>query len=161
MPMIEVSVRNADLANADDAAAVLELLNGYAMDEMGQGKPFAQEIRDRLIAELRRQSNAVVLLAFSDGAPAGLAISFVGFSTFKARPLLNIHDFCVSPNFQGKGVGKALMSAIEREARQRECCKVTLEVREDNLRAQKLYLACGFDAGKKGGDAMLFWGKTL
>ena len=128
---------------------------------MGQGKPFSDEHRQRLIPELRKQTNAVVLLAFSGGFPAGLALCFVGFSSFKARPLLNIHDFCVSPQFQGQGIGKQLMAAVEQEARTRGCCKVTLEVRDDNQRAQKLYLAAGFEPGKPGGDAMLFWGKSL
>lgn len=159
--MTEVTIRSADLANSADSNAVFDLLNGYAIDEMGQGKPFSDEIRQRLVPELQKQPNAVVLLAFSDDAPSGLAICFVGFSSFKAKPLLNIHDFCVSPQFQGQGIGQKLMSAVEAEARARGCCKVTLEVREDNARAQALYLKCGFDPGKKDGDAMLFWGKTL
>jgi ribosomal protein S18 acetylase RimI-like enzyme len=161
MPMTEITIRKADLANAADASAVFELLNGYAIDEMGQGQPFSDEIRLRLIPELRKQPNAIVMLAFSSGQPAGLAICFVGFSSFRAKPLLNIHDFCVSPQFQGQGIGQKLMAAVESEARSNGCCKVTLEVREDNLRAQSLYLKCGFDPGKRGGDAMLFWGKRL
>lgn len=159
--MTEITVRHADLANADDAAAVYDLLNGYAVDEMGQGKPFSEDHRQRLIPELQKQQNAVVILAFAGAAPAGLAISFIGFSTFKVQPLLNIHDFCVSPQFQGQGVGKMLMAAVEAEARSRGCGKISLEVREDNVRAQALYLKCGFDPGTRGGDAMLFWNKRF
>lgn len=159
--MTEVLTRPANLADSADAAAVFDLLNGYAVDQMGQGKPFADEFRGQLIPELRKQTNAVILLAFLDEAPVGLAICFLGFSSFKAKPLLNIHDFCVSPQCQGQGIGKKLMAAVEAEARARGCCKVTLEVRDDNARAKSLYLKCGFDPGKTGEDAMLFWGKTL
>ncbi len=159
--MTEITVRLADLTNPTDAAAVYELLNSYAVDEMGQGKPFSPEHRQQLIPELQKQQNAVVILAFAGAAPAGLAISFIGFSTFKVQPLLNIHDFCVSPQFQGQGVGKKLMAAVEAEARSRGCCKISLEVREDNARAQALYLKCGFDPGTRGGDAMLFWNKRF
>lgn len=164
--MTDLIVRLANLDDNADATCVFELLNGYAVDPMGQGKPFSSEIRERLIPELRKQANAVILLAFAKElpntlAPAGLAVCFVGFSTFRARPTLNIHDFCVSPDFQGKGVGKHLMAGVEREARSRGCCKLTLEVRDDNLRAQKLYTACGFEAGQRGGDAQQFWGKVL
>jgi ribosomal protein S18 acetylase RimI-like enzyme len=159
--MTDLAIRLADLNNVRDGEAVFELINGYAMDPMGQGKPFSSEIRERLIPELRKQANAVVLLAFSSHAPVGLAVCFVGFSTFRAKPILNIHDFCVSPHYQGQGVGKKLMAAVEQQARARGCAKVTLEVRDDNERAQRLYLACGFDAGNRGGDAMQFWGKVL
>lgn len=159
--MTSLQIRLANLADTADGEAVFELLNSYAIDLMGQGKPFSSDIRERLVPELKKQANAVVLLAFADSIPAGLAICFVGFSTFRVRPLLNIHDFCVSPQFQGQGVGKQLMAAVEQEARARGCCKVTLEVRDDNHRAKKLYLASGFEAGKPGGDAMLFWGKPL
>jgi ribosomal protein S18 acetylase RimI-like enzyme len=166
IPMTELNIRLADLDDKADQLCVFELLNGYACDPMGQGKPFSNEIRERLIPELKKQANAVILLAFADEppiplAPAGLAICFVGFSTFRAKPILNIHDFCVSPEYQGQGVGKKLMAAVEQDARARGCAKVTLEVRDDNARAQKLYVACGFDAGKRGGDAMQFWGKTV
>ncbi len=159
--MTSLEIRLANLTDTADGAAVFELLNTYAIDIMGQNKPFSDDIRERLVPELRKQANAVVLLAFSGGVPAGLAICFVGFSTFRVRPLLNIHDFCVSPQFLGQGVGKQLMAAVEQEARARGCCKVTLEVRDDNHRAKKLYLATGFEPGKPGSDAMLFWGKVL
>jgi ribosomal protein S18 acetylase RimI-like enzyme len=161
IPMTDLAIRLANLSDARDGEAVFDLINGYAIDPMGQGKPFSSEIKERLVPELRKQTNAVVLIAFSGDAPAGLAVCFVGFSTFRAKPILNIHDFCVSPQYQGQGIGKKLMVAVEQEARARGCAKVTLEVRDDNERAQKLYLACGFDSGKRGGDAMQFWGKTL
>jgi hypothetical protein len=40
--------------------------------------------------------------------------------------------------------------AIEAEATRRDCCKLTLEVREDNPRAESLYRALGFRAGSAG-----------
>mgnify|MGYP001335276847 CR=1 FL=1 len=159
--MTEVAVRLADLSDQSDGEAIVELLNGYAIDPMGQGAPFSEEHRRRLVPELQKQPHALALLAFIEGEPAGLAICILGFSTFRLKPVLNIHDFCVAERFQGRGVGKRLMAGVEEEARRRGCCKITLEVREDNLRAQALYLKCGFDPGKRGGDAMLFWGKSL
>jgi ribosomal protein S18 acetylase RimI-like enzyme len=73
----------------------------------------------------------------------------VGASTFHARPLLNIHDLAVMPEWRGHGVGTALLGAIEGRALQRSCCKVTLEVQDDNQRARALYERCGF------GDAVV------
>jgi ribosomal protein S18 acetylase RimI-like enzyme len=65
------------------------------------------------------------------------------FSTFYAKKVLNVHDLAVNPAFRGNGVGEALLAAVEKEAKEENCCKITLEVREDN-RAQNLYERFGF-----------------
>jgi ribosomal protein S18 acetylase RimI-like enzyme len=98
----------------------------------------------------------LVLLAFVDEGPVGLAICFQGFSTFLAQPLLNVHDLAVLPEARGRGVGDALLAAIEAEARRRGCCKVTLEVREDNPVARRLYVRNGFTAGQAAGGAVQY-----
>ncbi|MDP7573186.1 MAG: GNAT family N-acetyltransferase, partial [Myxococcota bacterium] len=76
--------------------------------------------------------------------PVGVAVCFLGFSTFQARPLLNIHDLAVLPEWRGRGVGRALLAAAEDRARQRGCCKLTLEVQDSNRRALQLYERFGF-----------------
>jgi ribosomal protein S18 acetylase RimI-like enzyme len=43
---------------------------------------------------------------------------------------------------QGRGVGKALMAALEASARQRGATLLTLSVRRDNLAARRLYESC-------------------
>jgi ribosomal protein S18 acetylase RimI-like enzyme len=85
-----------------------------------------------------------VLLALEGERPVGMAICFVGFSTFQARPLLNIHDLAVVPDCRGQGIGRALLAEAEKQALLRGCCKLTLEVREDNLPARSLYERFGF-----------------
>jgi len=68
----------------------------------------------------------------------------LGFSTFQARPLLNIHDLAVVPDWRGQGIGRALLEAVEVEAIQRGCCKITLEVQDANRQARGLYERYGF-----------------
>ena len=84
------------------------------------------------------------MLAFVDGEPAGLAICFEGFSTFQCRPLLNIHDLIVSTNHRGKGLSKLLLKKTEEIARRLGCCKLTLEVLEENSIARNAYRSFGF-----------------
>ena len=84
------------------------------------------------------------LLAFDGDRPVGIALCFVGFSSFKAKPLLNIHDLAVLPDYRGQGIGRQLLAAVEQTAREKGHCAVTLEVDEQNQRAQKTYLAAGF-----------------
>ena len=68
----------------------------------------------------------------------------VGFSSFRGKPLINIHDVAVSPAARGQGIGRKLLAAVETEARSLGCGKVTLEVRSDNARAMGLYRSVGF-----------------
>ena len=141
---MSIDITDADLENEAHAQALLAVLDSYATDPMGGGAPLASEVRRRLIPALREQANALVLLAFAEGAAVGLANCFYGFSTFAARPLLNVHDLAVVPGFRGRGVGRALLAAVDERARARGCVKVTLEVREDNAQARGLYQAHGF-----------------
>jgi GNAT superfamily N-acetyltransferase len=140
----QVTIVQADLARTDHQEVVLQLLNGYASDPMGDGKPLSEQARRDLIPRLRQHPTTIIFLAYADDAPVGLAICFLGFSTFAARPLINIHDFYVVASSRGSGVGRRLMEEIERHARDLGCCKLTLEVLENNRRARSLYAAAGF-----------------
>jgi GNAT superfamily N-acetyltransferase len=144
MSQSSVVVVEADLARSEHQEATLQLLNGYAMDPMGDGRPLAESVRRDLIPGLRAHPTTMVFLAFQGHEPVGLAVCFRGFSTFAARPLLNMHDFFVMPSVRGAGVGRLLLAAIETRAREIGCCKLTLEVQENNQRAQHVYAAAGF-----------------
>ena len=137
-------IRRANLADRNDARDVLTLLDEYARDLMGGGKPLPDDVKSRLPGDLAERPGAVVLLARSGKTAAGLAIAFEGYSTFRARPLLNLHDFVVGAAFRGRGVALALLDALETEARDRGCCKITLEVLENNGRARDIYARFGF-----------------
>jgi ribosomal protein S18 acetylase RimI-like enzyme len=134
----------ADLDDAAHASAVIDVLDSYASDPVGGGKPLAADVRARLVPALKTQSNAVIVLAFDGEMPVGLAVCFLGFSTFKARALLNVHDLAVIPKYRGRGIGRALLDFVERYARERDCCKLTLEVQDANARARGLYASFGF-----------------
>ena len=152
-----ITVKIADYEDPHDAAALLNILNSYSRDAMGQGHNLDPYVIENLIAELEDFPTAVSFLAYADGQPAGLANCFLGLSTFSARRLMNIHDLAVLPEFRGQGVGRRLLEAVETRARQMRCCKITLEVRDDN-RAKALYLRHGY---KSGNPEMLFWTKGL
>ncbi|WP_374414717.1 N-acetyltransferase family protein [Novosphingobium colocasiae] len=163
LPVDALTVRLADYGDATDAAAVIDLLDAYARDPMGGGAPLADRVRTSLVSMLAAHPGAFTLLAFLDGRPAGFANCFTGLSTFAARPLVNIHDIAVAPGQRGTGIGKALMLAIEAEARVRGACKITLEVLSGNVRAKALYAALGYGdyaLDPQAGTAQ-FWEKKL
>ena len=140
----EVTVIEADLSRPDHQAATLHLLNAYAKDPMGDGRPLSDFARQNLIPGLREHPTTLVFLAFRNSAPVGIAICFNGFSTFKARPLVNISDYFVFPGHRGLGIGRSLLSLIEQHARELGCCRLTLEVQENNHHARHVYSYAGF-----------------
>ncbi len=156
----------ADLADPRHQRAVVELLDGYAGTPMGGGASLSPDARERLIPALRQQANRLVLLAMVENEPVGVAVCFEGFSTFEAKPLVNIHDLAVQPDFQGRGIGRRLLAEIEDRARQRGCCRVTLEVLEHNHAARGLYRNVGYqgDGSPRDGtehEATYFLKKSL
>ncbi|MCM2370218.1 GNAT family N-acetyltransferase [Aporhodopirellula aestuarii] len=143
----------ADYRLKTHRVAILRLLSEYSADPAigGSGLPFA--VRQRVVDELARRDNAVSLLAVDDGndngdddgfRPVGLINAFETFSTFTAMPVLNIHDVMVTRSHRGRGIGRQLIEAATDVAKQRGCCKVTLEVYRGNQAAAKLYRSCDF-----------------
>ncbi len=157
---MNLHVREADLADRRDADSVVAIVDSYALDPIGGGKALAEDVRGRIIPALRDHPTTLVLLAFVAEEPVGVAVCFFGLSTFNARPLLNIHDLAVLPEHRGKGVGRALLRAAEEHARRKDCCKLTLEVRDDNARARGLYQSFGFE-DFIGESATVFLAKPL
>ena len=119
-----VRIAEARFDDPVHCAGIVEVLNAYAGDPMGGGEPLAADVRERLVPRLRTQPTVLVLLAFADERPVGVAVCFWGFSTFQARPLLNVHDLAVLPEYRGRRIGRALLEAAEARARARDCCKL-------------------------------------
>ncbi|SLJ93011.1 GNAT family N-acetyltransferase [Novosphingobium mathurense] len=158
-----LTIRLADYGYEGDGAALVALLDSYARDPMGGGKELDEAVRARLVPALDAFPGAFTLLAFDAAQPVGLANCFTGFSTFAARSLVNIHDLVVSSAHRGKGIGRALMQAVEAEATARGACKVTLEVLGGNAPAKALYASLGYEnyaLDPEAGTAQ-FWEKKL
>ena len=144
MSECQITVVESDLSRSDHQEATVHLLNAYALDPMGDGRPLSDEARRTLIPGLRKHPTTMVFIAYRGTEPVGLSICFRGFSTFAARPLVNISDYFVIPAYRGAGIGRLLFAAIEQRALGIGCCRLTLEVQENNHRAKSVYAAAGF-----------------
>lgn len=142
--MRPIRIIRADLTQATQATAMVELLDAYARDPMGGGRPLSDPVRQRLPQALAARSYAHSLLAWDRDTPVGLLNAFEGFSTFAALPLLNIHDITVLPSHRGQGIGRQLLEAAQHWALELGCCKLTLEVLQGNQPARTLYRQFGF-----------------
>ncbi|MDQ8022506.1 MAG: GNAT family N-acetyltransferase [Moraxellaceae bacterium] len=137
-------VARIDLDRKDHVSILLNLLDRYARDIMGGGQALAEDVLASLPERLRAWPGYVGLIAFDDDEAVGLLNAFAGFSTFAARPLLNVHDIMVAPAHRRRGVGQALLAELERIARDLGCCKLTLEVLSNNEPALASYARFGF-----------------
>ena len=143
---LPLTVLQADYANAGHGRAVVDLLDAYARDPAGGGHALETFTRDNLIASLAARPQAFSVLAFDGEVPVGLVNCLEGFSTFACRPLVNIHDLAVLPSHRGRRVAEQMLQLVERIARERKACKLTLEVLSGNHSANRLYTRVGFDA---------------
>ncbi len=141
----DLTIVQLDPREPRHAQALIDLLDEYAAGPTGRGYGLDEEVRTRLPQLLAHKPHYVGWLAFIDGQAAGVVNCFEGVSTFRAEPLLNIHDIAVSPRFQRRGIATALLAAVERQARATGCCKITLEVLEGNVSAVAAYLKTGFE----------------
>ena len=153
----------ADYAKAEHMQGLLNVLDDYARSPSGGGEALSPQVWAELPAQLQSCSSAFSLLAWQDEEIVGLMNCFVSLSTFKARPLLNLHDFAVLQNHQGQGIGLAMMAALDEEAKKRGACKITLEVLQGNTGAQKLYRRAGYQGYELSAEMghALFWEKAL
>ena len=140
----QLTIVDANLANPAHAGAFLELMDAYARDPMEGGAPLPERTRRELVPALRAHPAHYVFLAYDGPRAIGFSVCILGFSTFEARPLMNIHDIGVLEECRGRGVGRRLLDRIEAHARELGCCKLTLEVRLDNRPARGLYAKFGF-----------------
>ena len=145
-----VDVRVVDYANPRDAQALVKLLDAYARDPAGGGEPLAPEVKACLPQALRQRQGAFSVIAWArdradaEELPVGLINCLEGFSTFACRPLVNVHDVAVLPAWRGRRVTQQMLAVVERVARERGACKLTLEVLQGNLPAVRAYEREGF-----------------
>jgi ribosomal protein S18 acetylase RimI-like enzyme len=137
-------IREADLLDARESLALVEIIDGYAREPGGQSAPLSEDARAALAPGLRAHPAAFALLAFQDDMAVGAAVCVWGFSTFTGRPSLNVHDLAVRPEHRGRGIGRLLLEEIERRAHARGSSKLTLEVHATNEGAIRLYRRFGF-----------------
>src|SRR5260370_25533753 len=159
----EVKIIDADLSRRDHQRAIITMLDAYMRDPMEAGIPMPESVKRELIPGLRAHPACYIFLAYRGDTPIGISVCFLGFSTFNARPLINIHDIFVEASERGKGIGRMLLERIETKACELNCCRLTLEVREDNQPARTLYRKVGFDRALVGPSLipMEFWRKPL
>lgn len=76
-----------------------------------------------------------VLIADWNGEPAGYALYFHNYSTFRGRPGLLLEDLFVRPRFRRKGIGEALLLHLAKVAVEAGCARFEWQVLDWNTPA--------------------------
>lgn len=136
-----VSVRPATV---DDVAPLVVLINdAYEVETGDSGVAFKKTKRivhndevGRPIAEGR---------VFVAATAAGEVLGTIFYELYEARPaIIGFGPFAVSPAAQGKGVGRALLAAVEAEGHRRGCTAIQLETVHHRTDLEPIYRRMGF-----------------
>lgn len=139
-----ITVHKLDYQDPLQVQQLIGLLDAYACDPMGGGEPLADGVKAKLSKDLVKQTNMFSLVVYVDNIPAGLCNCVWGYSTFAAKPLVNIHDLAVLEIYRGLGLSQQLLRTVERQVKEAGGVKITLEVLANNRVAQKAYRSFGF-----------------
>lgn len=134
-----VSLRSATSA---DTPQILAFIQGLAEYEKLTHACVATEdsLRQSLFGPRRF---AEVIMADYDGQPAGFALFFHNYSTFRAKPGIYLEDLFVLPERRGLGIGKALLKELARLAVERGCARLEWSVLDWNDPAIQFYKSLG------------------
>jgi len=160
---MSLEVKRIDYSDETDARSLVYLLDAYAQDPMGGGHALGTEVKENLAHELLKLPHAFSIIAYVDSKPVGLINCFEAFSTFACKPLVNIHDLMVLEEYRGQGISQKMLIKVEEIAREKQCCKITIEVLSKNENAKASYSKYGFSnyqLDTKMGHA-LFWEKEI
>jgi GNAT superfamily N-acetyltransferase len=83
------------------------------------------------------------LIADFNGEPAGFALYFTSYSTWRGHHGIRLEDLYVTPSLRGKGIGKALLAKLAAIAVEQGCPRLEWDVLDWNAPAIAVYEAIG------------------
>lgn len=132
-------VRLLEVAEAEPAEALLRRAFAPYIQRLGRS------LRPQTFAHLPAAlAERVVYGAFCGAQLAGVAI------TQQSRRGWYLDQICVDPSFQGRGIGRALLRALEGEARSAGVETIALNTAEMMTHLLKLYRTEGFQELRRG-----------
>lgn len=129
-------------ATPADVPQILAFIRDLATYERDPGAVHATE------ADLHRDGFGPTprfhcLIADWDGAPAGFALYFHNYSTWRGHHGIHVEDLFVLPEHRGKGIGKALLTRVAAIAVEEGCHRLQWDVLEWNTPAIGFYEQMG------------------
>ena len=119
--------------------------------------------RASLLSEITKNAVARYIVADDGGTIAGYAGMWILFDE------AHMNNIAVLPEYRRQGIATALILNLMQAAAAEEALRMTLEVREHNYKAQRVYYALGFAyAGTRrhyysdtGENALILWNDSI
>ena len=130
-------------AREDDVAAILELYRDAELE----GEPaFKVEQAQAHLAVFRRYPNYRIFVALTDERIVGTYELLIMDNLAKGgRKSGVIEDVAVSPEYRGRGIGRAMMMHAREQCRQAACYKFVLSSNLKRADAHAFYEVLGFE----------------
>lgn len=134
-------------AKAEDAAQVLEIskeVNRF----LASRRPEVGEFKNPLGFYPQAIKEKLIFVAEEGGLVVGYVLAVINEKPddLSRFPHLNVDELAVAKEFQGSGVGKALMEEIQRWAKEKGLKSIRLSVWEFNPIAIRFYEKLGYKA---------------
>ena len=129
-------------ATSADVSLILRFIRELALYEREPDAVVATEddlLRDGWGATPRFRC----VIAESDGEPAGFALFFTSYSTWRGHHGVRLEDLYVTPAARGKGIGKALLQHLAQIAVAEGCPRLEWDVLNWNQPAIDFYQSLG------------------
>lgn len=129
-------------ATREDISLIRHFIVELAIYEKAEHEVEASEIDlEKTLFDEGATAHAVI--CEQDGKAAGFAVYFFNYSTWQGRNGLYLEDLYVSPDFRGKGAGKALLQHLAKIAVDNNCGRFEWSVLDWNTPAIDFYQSLG------------------
>jgi len=132
-------------ATEREIPVIFDMINALA-DYLGLAHEAVVSEDDLYDALFGRQLSAEVLLAYVDDEPAGFALFYGNYSTFRGQCGIHLEDLFVYPEWRGYGIGRTLLVHLAEVTVERGCRRLEWWVHAEDERVMKFYDALGASA---------------
>lgn len=138
MSRVNVRVLRAEATDLDALAPLFDAYRQFYEQpaDLARARTF--------LAERMTQQQSLVWLAREGDQAVGFCQCYPSFCSILAAPIWVLYDLFVAPEHRGASVGRALMEAVEAQARSEGIARLDLTTAHDNTRAQALYASQGW-----------------
>lgn len=126
-------------AKPSESEIILEFIKGIAEYEKLSNQVIAT--KDDIYQSIFIEKSANVIIAFLDGVPAGFALFFYNYSTFKGRKGLYLEDLFVYKKYRKMGIGNQLFDYLLKIAKENNCGRMEWVCLDWNKPAIDFYLS--------------------
>ncbi|MCC8136276.1 MAG: GNAT family N-acetyltransferase [Ruminococcus sp.] len=106
------------------------------------------ELTQERLSSLLGSGEVMSLIAYGDGAPAGIMNYFWKYTTFTGKKILYIEDLYTRSEFRGCGIGKRLIESAKAAAARNDCDSIELTCADWNCKSAGFYESLGMKQEK-------------